>query len=59
MSVEHVEGESVDGSLELVGSLRPLADQVDVVDVDNAVPAVDQRQAAVLQVWSVAADQGG
>ena len=44
MRVEHAECERVDGTSEDLGCLRPLADEVDEVEVGDAVTAIDQRQ---------------
>ena len=46
--MQHVVCQSIDGSLELVSRVRPLAHQVDGVEVDDAITAIDQRETEVL-----------
>ena len=49
MCVQHVEGEGVHSSLELVGSLSYLTHHVDAVHVHNSVTTVDECEQMVLQ----------
>jgi len=50
MSVQHVHGEGVDGLLEHAGCLWGLSDEVDIVQVDDAIPAIHQRQIQLIRV---------
>ena len=49
MCVEHVVGECVDCAFKVFSRVRPFTNEVDEVEIDDAVTVIDQRQGKPLQ----------